>query len=84
MKRRNAGEFRFSVYDEKNKEFLSSNHRTHGEAFNCIDLDYVGNTSGLIVLASKNDIVYGETNRKGYIIKDAPKNAILPKHIWRK
>jgi hypothetical protein len=71
-------EIRYAVVDVVHGEVFTANHRNIGEAFNSRDEDYVP-TTGLIVVATRNDIILGEVNRKGIL-----KNRGIPnlKTIW--
>jgi hypothetical protein len=70
---------RYSVLHPKFQEIYSANHRSIGEAFNSRDEDYVP-TTGIIIVATLDDVIIGEINRDGTLKKIQPPN--LPKTIW--
>lgn len=78
-------EIRYAVVDVQHGEVFTANHRMIGEAFNSRDEDYIP-TTGIIVVATLNDIILGEVNREG-IIKNNKIQKLKtiwdgPKNIW--
>lgn len=71
-------EIRWAIVDHVHQEVYTQNHRDIGEAFNSISEDYVNNKN-LIVVATRDDQILGEVNRRGGFINIHRK---LPETIW--
>lgn len=78
-------EIRYAVVDVVHGEVFTANHKIIGEAFNSRDEDYIP-TTGIIVVATSNDVILGEVNRKGIIRSGGIPNLKTiwdgPKNIW--
>lgn len=76
---------RYAVVDVVHGEVFTANHRVIGEAFNSRDEDYIP-TTGIIVVATLNDVILGEVNRKGILKNNGIPNLKTiwdgPKNIW--
>ena len=71
-------QIRYAIIDIVHGEVLSANHKVIGEAFNSRDEDYTPITN-LRVVATLEDVILGEVNRKGVIKSNGVPNL---KTIW--
>ena len=71
MRKLLATETRYAVIDKAHNEVLTANHRVIGEAFNTMNEDFVG--GDLIVVATKNDNILGQVDRRGRLTGFKPK-----------
>lgn len=78
-------QIRYAVIDVVHGEVFTANHKVIGEAFNSRDEDYVP-TTGIIVVATLNDVILGEVNRRGELKSDGVPNLKTiwdgPRNIW--
>lgn len=76
---------RYAVVDVRFGEVFTANHKVIGEAFNSRDEDYIP-TTGIIVVATLNDVILGEVNRQGVLKNNGIPNLKTiwdgPKNIW--